>query len=92
MCCASQLTIYIEHPVPIEPPAEAIPPPPQPLKLTKKELKKLRTQRRQAREKEKQDLIRCSSAEAKLLTLLYPHPLSSGRETTCLLTIIKVGH
>ena len=44
--------------MPIEPPSEAIAPPPQPLKLTKKELKKLRTQRRQAREKEKQDLIR----------------------------------
>ncbi len=53
-----QITIYVEHPVPIEPPAEEAPPPPQPLKLTKKELKKLRTQRRVAREKEKQDLIR----------------------------------
>jgi len=53
-----QVTFYVEHPVPIEPPSEAIAPPPQPLKLTKKELKKLRTQRRQAREKEKQDLIR----------------------------------
>ena len=48
----------MEHPVAIEPPAEALAPPPQPLKLTQKELKKLRTQRRQAREKEKQDLIR----------------------------------
>lgn len=54
----NKLTIYVEHPIPIEPPSEAPPPPPQPLKLTKKELKKLRTQRRQAREKEKQDLIR----------------------------------
>eukprot|EP00798_Chlamydomonas_sp_ICE-L_P006696 gene6696-3366_t len=54
----TKITIYIEHPVPIEPPAEAPPPPPQPLKLTKKELKKLRTQRRNAREKEKQELIR----------------------------------
>jgi len=54
----AKLTIYVEHPVPLEPPAEAPPPPPQPLKLTKKEMKKLRTQRRAAREKEKQDLIR----------------------------------
>ncbi|MCO5602156.1 hypothetical protein L7F22_056284 [Adiantum nelumboides] len=53
-----KLTIYVEHPVPIEPPAEAAPPPPQPLKLTKKERKKMRTQRRLAKEKEKQDLIR----------------------------------
>ncbi|XP_010497764.1 PREDICTED: U4/U6 small nuclear ribonucleoprotein Prp3-like, partial [Camelina sativa] len=49
---------YIEHPRPIEPPAEAAPPPPQPLKLTKKEQKKLRTQRRLAKEKDKQEMIR----------------------------------
>ncbi|XP_065870018.1 protein RDM16 isoform X2 [Euphorbia lathyris] len=53
-----KLTIYVEHPRPIEPPAEAAPPPPQPLKLTKKEQKKLRTQRRLAREKDKQEMIR----------------------------------
>ncbi len=53
-----QITLYVEHPVPIQPPAEAPPPPPQPLKLTAREVKKLRTQRRLAREKEKQDLIR----------------------------------
>ncbi len=44
--------------MPLDPPAEAAPPPPQPLKLTQKELKKLRTQRRLAREKEKQELVR----------------------------------
>lgn len=49
--CLLQITIYVEHPVPRNPPAEAAPPPPQPLKLTKKEQKKLRTQRRVAREK-----------------------------------------
>jgi U4/U6 small nuclear ribonucleoprotein PRP3 len=49
---------YIEHPVLLDPPAEAPPPPPQPLKLTKQELKKMRTQRRVAREQEKQELIR----------------------------------
>ncbi|MEW5305790.1 MAG: hypothetical protein WDW36_008308 [Sanguina aurantia] len=52
-----RITDLVEHPIPLEPPAEAPPPPPQPLKLTKRELKKLRTQRRQAREKEKQELI-----------------------------------
>jgi len=53
------ITHYVEHPIPIEPPAEPPPPAPQPLPLTKKERKKLRTQRRLAAEKEKQDQIRC---------------------------------
>ncbi|XP_051143329.1 protein RDM16 isoform X2 [Andrographis paniculata] len=58
-----KITIYVEHPRPIEPPAEAAPPPPQPLKLTKKEQKKLRTQRRLAREKERQEMIRLGVVE-----------------------------
>ncbi|KAK6933268.1 Pre-mRNA-splicing factor 3 [Dillenia turbinata] len=53
-----KVTIYVEHPLPIEPPVEPAPPPPQPLKLTKKEQKKLRTQRRLAREKDRQEMIR----------------------------------
>ncbi|XP_058204709.1 protein RDM16 isoform X1 [Rhododendron vialii] len=53
-----KITIYVEHPRPIEPPAEPAPPPPQPLKLTKKEQKKLRTQRRLVREKDRQEMIR----------------------------------
>ncbi|XP_058098985.1 protein RDM16 isoform X2 [Magnolia sinica] len=53
-----KITIYIEHPLPIEPPAEPVPPSPQPLKLTKKEQKKLRTQRRLSKEKGRQDMIR----------------------------------
>jgi U4/U6 small nuclear ribonucleoprotein PRP3 len=53
-----RITHYIEHPVLLDPPAQAPPPPPQPLKLTKQELKKMRTQRRVAREEEKQELIR----------------------------------
>lgn len=53
-----KMTIYVEHPQPIDPPAEPAPPPPQPLKLTKKEQKKLRTQRRLARERERQEMIR----------------------------------
>lgn len=32
------ITSYVEHPVPIEPPAEAAAPPPRPLMLTKKVL------------------------------------------------------
>ncbi|CAM6115815.1 unnamed protein product [Calypogeia fissa] len=55
---AEKITIYVEHPVPIEPPAEPTPPAPQPLKLTKKEQKKLRTQRRLAKEKDRQEMIR----------------------------------
>lgn len=53
-----KITIYVEHPRPIEPPAEPAPPPPQPLKLTKKEQKKLRTQRRLAKEKDRQEMVR----------------------------------
>ncbi|KAI3982402.1 hypothetical protein MKX01_041240 [Papaver californicum] len=53
-----KITIYVEHPLPVEPPAEPAPPPPQPLKLTKKEQKKLRTQRRLAKEKDRQEMIR----------------------------------
>ncbi|KAL3702285.1 hypothetical protein R1sor_020307 [Riccia sorocarpa] len=55
---AEKITIYVEHPVPIEPPAEPPAPAPQPLKLTRKEQKKLRTQRRLAKEKDRQEMIR----------------------------------
>lgn len=41
----AKITIYVEHPVPLDPPAEDAPPPPMPLPLTQKERKKLRTQR-----------------------------------------------
>ncbi|KAJ4731904.1 U4/U6 small nuclear ribonucleoprotein Prp3 [Rhynchospora pubera] len=53
-----KITHYVEHPRPIEPPAELPPPPPQPLKLTTKERKKLRTQTRIAKEKDRQEMIR----------------------------------
>lgn len=53
-----KITYYIEHPVELEPVLQIGVPEPAPLKLTKKEVKKLRTQRRQAREAEKQELIR----------------------------------
>eukprot|EP00854_Cymbomonas_tetramitiformis_P019443 gene19443-23249_t len=55
---ATKMNIYVEHPVKLEPPIEAAAPPPQPLKLTKKEHKKLRTQRRLQREKERQEMIK----------------------------------
>ncbi|MCD9639127.1 Protein rdm16 [Datura stramonium] len=51
-----RITSYVEHPRPIDPPAEPAPPPPQPLKLTK-EQKKMRTRFRME-ETEKQDMIR----------------------------------
>lgn len=50
----AKITALVEHPVAIEPPAEAPPPPPQALKLTKAEMKKIRRQRREEREKERQ--------------------------------------
>jgi U4/U6 small nuclear ribonucleoprotein PRP3 len=59
----AKVTAYVEHPVPLEPPAELAPPPAQPLPLTAKERKKLRTQRRQAQERAKQDQIRAGLAE-----------------------------
>ncbi|EPS66353.1 hypothetical protein M569_08424, partial [Genlisea aurea] len=58
-----KIMIYVEHPRPVEPRSEPLPPPPQPLKLTKKEQKKLRTQRRMAREKERQEMIRLGVLE-----------------------------
>jgi U4/U6 small nuclear ribonucleoprotein PRP3 len=53
-----KFNVYVEHPVPIQPPLDAPAPAPQPLVLTKAEQKKLRTQRRVAREKEKQEMIK----------------------------------
>ena len=32
----ARITIYVEHPVPLEPPVEAAPPPPMPLMLTQR--------------------------------------------------------
>jgi U4/U6 small nuclear ribonucleoprotein PRP3 len=55
---SGKINFLIEHPVLLEPPGEGPPPPPQPLIMTKKELKKMKTQRRMAREKERQDLVR----------------------------------
>ncbi|KAF7093387.1 hypothetical protein CFC21_095801 [Triticum aestivum] len=53
-----KITIYVQHPEPLEPPAKPMTPPPQPLKLTNNEQKKYRTQRRLATEKDRQEMIR----------------------------------
>lgn len=53
-----KITHYVEHPEELEPVIKDVIPAPAPLKLTRKEIKKLRTQRRTAREQEKQQLIR----------------------------------
>ncbi|KAG0273493.1 hypothetical protein BGZ95_010692 [Linnemannia exigua] len=57
----SLITLYVQHPVPIEPPneaAHAASSKPRPLMLTTKERKRLRRQRRAELLKEKQDKIR----------------------------------
>jgi len=52
------ITAQIQHPAIIHPLAEKPPPPPMPLPLTKKEQKKLRKARREAKFKEEQAQIR----------------------------------
>lgn len=52
------ITSYIQHPVPINAPWEKHLPPPKPMFLTKKELKRIRKNRRAEQHKEKQDRIR----------------------------------
>lgn len=54
---ASLVTLYVHHPVPIKPPTNGKPPS-RALMLTKKERKKLRRQRRNETQKDKQDKIR----------------------------------
>lgn len=54
----SIITIYIQHPVLIEPPQEKLAPAPKPMYLTEKEQAKLRRQRRMAELKEQQAKIR----------------------------------
>ncbi|KAK9808286.1 hypothetical protein WJX73_007656 [Symbiochloris irregularis] len=58
------ITLYVQHPVKLEPPAEEAPPEAMPLMLTKKEARKMRKQRREEREKEKQELVRQGLLEA----------------------------
>ncbi|KAI8805098.1 U4/U6 small nuclear ribonucleoprotein Prp3 [Cladochytrium replicatum] len=52
------ITNLIQHPIPVQPPAEPGQPPPKPVMLTEKERKKLRRQRRAEALKEKQEKIR----------------------------------
>ena len=54
----SIVTLYIQHPVAIEPPQEKLAPEPKPMYLTPKEQQKLRRQRRMMELKEKQAKIR----------------------------------
>ncbi|KAK3901370.1 pre-mRNA processing factor 3-domain-containing protein [Staphylotrichum tortipilum] len=54
----SIVTLYIQHPVAIEPPQDKLAPAPKPMYLTPKEQQKLRRQRRMMELKEKQAKIR----------------------------------
>ncbi|KAK3343952.1 pre-mRNA processing factor 3-domain-containing protein [Lasiosphaeria hispida] len=54
----SIVTLYIQHPVAIEPPQEKLAPEPKPMYLTPKEQQKLRRQRRMMELKERQAKIR----------------------------------
>ena len=54
----SIITLYIQHPVAIEPPQDKLAPEPKPMYLTPKEQQKLRRQRRMMELKEKQAKIR----------------------------------
>jgi U4/U6 small nuclear ribonucleoprotein PRP3 len=54
----SVITLYIQHPVLLEPPQEKIKPAPKPMYMTEKEQKKARRQRRMADLKEQQAKIR----------------------------------
>ncbi|KAF2753804.1 PRP3-domain-containing protein [Pseudovirgaria hyperparasitica] len=59
----SLITIYVLHPVPIQPPQEKNAPPPKPLYLTKKEMAKNRRTRRKADLKDEQAKIRLGLVE-----------------------------
>jgi U4/U6 small nuclear ribonucleoprotein PRP3 len=54
----SPITIYVQHPIPIPPPGEKNKVALKPLKLTTKEQKKMRKQRRQAELQDKRDRVR----------------------------------
>ena len=54
----SIITLYIQHPVPLDPPQEKNLPPPKPMYLTSRETAKIRRQRRAADLKEQQAKIR----------------------------------
>jgi len=54
----SIITLYIQHPVALQPPQDKLVPEPKPMYLTQKEAKKLRRQRRTQELKEKQMKIR----------------------------------
>jgi U4/U6 small nuclear ribonucleoprotein PRP3 len=59
-----EITIYVEHPVPIKPPGEPDEKPAIAMFLTPKERKKLRKQTRAEREKERQERVLMGIEEA----------------------------
>ncbi|KAK5660824.1 hypothetical protein OQA88_12194 [Cercophora sp. LCS_1] len=59
----SIITLYVQHPVAIEPPQDKLAPEPKPMYLTPKEQKKLRRQRRLMNLKEEQAKIRLGLVE-----------------------------
>lgn len=65
-----KITIYVEHPVPLDPPVAEAPAPPMPLMLTAKEKKKIRKQRREEREKERQVCTYCDLWQVTVMACL----------------------
>lgn len=63
-----KITIYVEHPVPLDPPVAEAPAPPMPLMLTAKEKKKIRKQRREEREKERQVCISGGASQVDFMS------------------------
>jgi U4/U6 small nuclear ribonucleoprotein PRP3 len=59
-----KVTHLIQHPVELKPPGESDQPVALPVMLTKKERKKMRTQRRKAEERDRQEKIRLGLMEA----------------------------
>ncbi|KZO98509.1 PRP3-domain-containing protein [Calocera viscosa TUFC12733] len=55
---AGPITLYVQHPIPLQPPFASSEPPPRSLMLTKKEQKKMRKQRRAAELQDHQDRVR----------------------------------
>ncbi|KAM3207138.1 hypothetical protein ACQJBY_062383 [Aegilops geniculata] len=84
-----KITIYVQHPEPLEPPAKPMTPPPQPLKLTNNEQKKYRTQRRLATEKDRQEMIRQGLLEppkpkVKMSNLMKVLGAQATQDPTCM--------
>ncbi len=82
-----KITIYVEHPVPLDPPVTEAPAPPMPLMLTAKEKKKIRKQRREEREKERQVCTCWDGPDCSLLvgcSQMMLHDMHIPRVFVCL--------